>query len=190
MSDARWRCFIAVPLGGALRRDLALAVDLWRERPDLARLRWTDPDAWHVTFAFLGSVPESSVPTILEAVAEVARAHAPMSRTTGGLGAFPTARRARVAWYGVADPDARLGSLATDLTRSLGLEAPGPFHPHVTLARVRGTPADLRSWLGTATAPEGALVADRVHLMRSHLGAGAARYETLASIPLGVHARV
>jgi 2'-5' RNA ligase len=49
---------------------------------------------------------------------------------------------------------------------------------------------DLRSWLASASAPEGELVADRIQLMRSHLGRGPARYETLAAMKLGVPAGV
>ena len=61
MSDERWRCFVAVPIGEALRRDLAAAVEGWRIRPDLAGLRWTEPQSWHVTLAFLGPIEASSV---------------------------------------------------------------------------------------------------------------------------------
>lgn len=190
MSDERWRCFVAIPIGDRLRADLASSLDAWRERPDLARLRWTDPDGWHLTLAFLGAVPAASVAEVAATVSDVARAHEPMVCSAGGLGAFPSASRARVAWYGVADPDARLASLATDLARALGLDVPERFHPHVTLARARGAPADLRGWLGAAVAPDGEIDIDGVHVMRSHLGRGPARYETLASIPLGVHARV
>ena len=81
---------------------------------------------------------------------------------TGGLGAFPSPGSARVLWYGVADPDGRLAALAGDLTGALGLDGRGPFRPHVTLARARREPVDLRRWLGAAaSAPEGVLVGRR-----------------------------
>lgn len=185
----RWRCFVAVPIGDALRADLTAAVAGWREEPDLAALRWTDPGSWHVTLAFLGSIPSPSVMQISERISGITAAHAPMARTTGGMGAFPKPARARVAWYGIGDADGGLAALATDLWRTLEVDAGGPFHPHVTLARARGAPVDLRTWLGTASAPSGELVVDRVHLMRSHLGAGPARYETLAVMQLGMHVR-
>ena len=188
MSDERWRCFVAVPIGEELRADLKAAVDPWR---DLGGLRWTDPVGWHVTLAFLGSVDVDRVPRLAGSLAPVAERHAPISLATGGFGAFPSPRHARVAWYGVEDADGRIERLAADVALALGLEAPRRFRPHMTLARARRQPVDLRSWLASASAPEGRLAVDRMELMRSHTGRGLARYETLATIALGgVPARV
>jgi RNA 2',3'-cyclic 3'-phosphodiesterase len=187
MTD-RWRLFIAVPLGDDLRTALERTVAAWRSREDLGGMRWTATEGWHVTLAFLGSVPASDVPRIVDASAKAARAHRPMALPTGGLGAFPSPGRARVAWYGVADSQGRLASLAVDLRAVLSLDDAGPFRAHVTLARARREPVDVRPWLAGASAPGGQLIVERVDVMRSHTGRGPARYETLASIPLGVPA--
>jgi 2'-5' RNA ligase len=189
MTPERWRCFVAVPIGERLRAELAAAADHWRPRPDLEGLRWTDPAGWHVTLAFLGSVDASAVPE-LAARLEPIRDHAPMRLATGGLGAFPSRRRARVAWYGIADPDRRLAQLGEDVARALGLDTGAPFRGHVTLARARKDPIDLRPWLASASAPDGELAVERVELMRSHTGRGPARYETLATMRLGVQSGV
>ena len=98
MSAERWRCFVAIPIGDALREDLRTAVAGWRDHDDLAGLRWTDADAWHVTLAFLGSIDAASVPEVVGRLATVAEAHPATRSTTGGLGGFPTPARARVAW--------------------------------------------------------------------------------------------
>ena len=190
MSGERWRCFVAIPIGDALRHDLRAAVDGWRGREDLAGLRWADPEAWHVTLAFLGSIDAASVSGMVERLATVAEAHAATRSTTGGLGGFPAPARARVAWYGIEDAHGRLGSLAADVAGALGLDAPRPLRPHLTLGRARRERVDLRAWLASASAPTGVLAADRMELMRSHLGGGPARYETLAAITLGVPAGV
>jgi RNA 2',3'-cyclic 3'-phosphodiesterase len=190
MSDARWRCFVAIPIGEALRDDLRTAVDGWRGREDLAGLRWADPDGWHVTLAFLGSIDAASVAGVVERLATVAEANPATRSATGGLGAFPSASRARVAWYGVEDGGGRLAALAFDVGVAVELETSRPLRPHLTLARARREPVDLRSWLASASAPEGVLVADRIELMRSHIGGRPARYETLAAITLGVPAGV
>src|SRR5687767_8491074 len=99
MTDT-WRLFVAVPLGDALRTHLARAVAAWRSREDVAGMRWTDAEGWHLTLAFLGSVPASDAPRIIAKAGKVAGAHTPMTVTTGRLGAFPSPARARVAWYG------------------------------------------------------------------------------------------
>ena len=190
MNDERWRCFVAVPIGDALRDDLRVAVDAWRDRADLAGLRWTDPDGWHVTLAFLGATEPASVPAVAKRLSSVAEGHEATSSTTGGLGGFPTPARARVAWYGIDDGEGRLARLAADVAAALGLDAPRQLRPHLTLARARRQPVDLRPWLASASAPEGTLVMDGIRLMRSHTGNGPARYETLAAMKLGVPAGV
>jgi 2'-5' RNA ligase len=190
MSVEHWRCFVAIPIGEALRRDLRSAVDGWRGREELAGLRWADADAWHVTLAFLGSIDPASVPEVVERLATVAEAHPATRSTTGGLGGFPAPARARVAWYGIEDVHGRLARLAADVAVALGLDASRPLRPHLTLARARRAPVDLRPWLASASAPTGVLAADRIELVRSHLGGGPARYETLAAITLGVPAGV
>ncbi|MEA2652046.1 MAG: 2,3-cyclic 3-phosphodiesterase [Chloroflexota bacterium] len=190
MIDERQRLFVAVPIGVELRGALGAAVGAWRSDETLAGLRWADPQGWHVTMAFLGATDASAVPALLERMARVALRHGAMRASTGGLGAFPTPASARIAWYGVDDPEGRIAALAADVDGAIGLDTSRPLRPHLTLARVRRQPVDLRSWLASASAPEGEVVADRIQLVRSHLGSGPARYETLATMKLGVPAGV
>ena len=190
MIDERWRCFVAIPLSEALRAALRTAIESWRVDEDLQDLRWTEPDRWHVTVAFLGSIEAASVPEVTARLEAAASRHAVMQAATGGLGAFPSAAQARVAWYGIEDPEGGLARLGTDVALALGLDASRPYHPHLTLARARRQPVDLRSWLATASVPDGRLTVDRIELMRSHLGSGSVRYERLRAITLGVRAGV
>lgn len=185
-----WRCFVAVPIGRELRATLAPAVAAWSERPDLAGLRWSEPESWHVTLAFLGAVPATDVPRVAGALETAGLGAEASELPTGGVGGFPSVSRARVAWYGVSDPAERLRSLAEAVRHALALPGSAPFHGHVTLARARSTPVELRPWVESAAPPEGSLVVDRIELMRSHLGRGPARYEVLATTPLGVAAHV
>ena len=189
-TTGRWRLFVAVPIGEELRSALAASLHGWRSRPDLDGLRWTDSSAWHLTLHFLGATDPSDAERISADLARVAAAHEPMRLATGGLGGVPSAGRARVAWYGVADPERRLRRLAADVRSALAPDDPGRFRAHVTLARARSEPVDLRGWIGSAEPPEGRLEVGEMLLMSSHLGRGPARYETVATVPLGarVHA--
>lgn len=189
MNDAPWRCFVAVPLADELRARLAAAVEGWRPEPDLAGMRWAEAGRWHVTLAFLGTTNPERVQAIAAAMAATAREHAPWTARTGGVGAFPSPSRARVAWYGVSDADGRFARLAADMRAALATEDAGPFRPHVTLARSGREPVDLRAWVAGASVPAGDLAVERVELVRSHVGRGAARYETLATTVLGVRSR-
>jgi len=184
VSDA-WRCFVAVSLGDELRATLASAVATWQERDDLAGLRWSDPTSWHLTLAFLGDVDSGSIHEVADSLEAVAAGHRPMNLGTGGLGGFPSASRARVAWYGVEDRGGRLRRLADDVGIAVDLDPDRPFNGHVTLGRARGAAIDLRAWVRDGRPPSGRLPLERIELMRSHVGRGPAHYETLASVPLG-----
>jgi RNA 2',3'-cyclic 3'-phosphodiesterase len=185
-----WRLFVAVPIGDELRDNLAASVATWRDRPDLAGVRWTDPSSWHLTLLFLGATDPGAVESITLRLEEIAARHEPMTLITAGLGGFSSAGRARVAWYGVDDPERRLRRLADDVRRTLAPGEPPRFRPHLTLGRARTEPVDLRPWIDAAHPPEGRLLVDQVRLMRSHLGRGPARYEAVATARLGtaIHA--
>lgn len=184
MTGERWRCFVAAPIPRVLRASLTDAVAPWASD---AALRWSAPGSWHLTLAFLGAVDPATVREVRAQVARVAGRHQPMRLEASGIGVFPSPSRARVLWYGVQDPDGRLAVLAGDLAGSLGLEAGSPLRAHVTLARVRHGSADLRRWVSeaSASAPTGTLEVRQLDLVRSHLGPGAPRYETLATMELG-----
>jgi 2''-5'' RNA ligase len=183
-----WRCFVGVPIGEELRSELASFVERLRKPPMAAALRWSEPTGWHVTLAFLGSVPPSSIAALKKALRPVAASCKPFSVTSSGLGAFPSPRDMRVLWYGVHDASGELGALAAAVSACAGLPPQGAFRAHLTLARSkeagRGTVA-----MGTVAAeagepPRGVIGVDRIELYRSHLGNGPAQYEVLASLPL------
>ena len=182
-----WRCFVAVPLDDGLRASLADALGVWQTDPRTDGLRWVEPDALHLTLAFLGDVDRAAVPAVRAAISAVAARHTALVASTGRLGAFARSGSARVVWYGVGDEQGRLASLAADLARALELGSSEPYRPHVTLARARRGWVDVRGWIEPASAsvPEGRLSMSTLELMRSHLGQGPARYERLAAVQLG-----
>jgi 2'-5' RNA ligase len=139
-------------------------------RPPQRGVRWTTREQWHVTLRFLGDADESVVRRVLDRVeVPVAEAH---------LG--PAARRLGRGVLCV--PVAGLEALATaviEATRSIGRPPDHrTFEGHVTLARVNGPPPRVSEpidcqWTVATFA-----------LVRSHLGGGPARYESLATWPL------
>ena len=182
-----WRCFVAMPIDDHLRRSLGAAMAAWREDPRTDGLRWIGPEALHLTLAFLGPIDPTSIEGVTRQIQRVGAMHAPMTRATGRLGAFARPGSARVLWYAVDDPDGSLAVIAADLNDALKLGQAEPYRPHITLARARRRSVDLRGWIevASASAPEGAMAVRDLQLMRSHLGGGPARYETLGTFPLG-----
>ena len=189
MSEERWRCFVAVPVGQEVRAGLRAAADAWCAIDDAAAFRWTAPEMLHLTVAFLGDLEPSSVPALSGQLAEVAARHRRITAQVGAFGAFPTPGRARVLWCGLDEPSGRLLQLAADATHALGIEARQPYRPHITIARAKRDPVDVRLWLSKASLPPHGVPVDRMDLMRSHLGMTPTRYELLTSAPLGVPLR-
>lgn len=183
-----WRCFVAVPIGEELRAALASAVVSWRTSPSARGLRWTDAAGWHATLAFLGRTDPARLPSLADALTEVAGEFAPFTLGSGGVGGFPSSRAARVVWYGIADPEGRLAALAAAVREAIGVVDDQPFRGHLTLARARGQ--DRVSIDLPTPAPAGMLRVDELVLYRSLLGDSPARYEPLATARLGVSVHV
>lgn len=133
------RTFIALPLPGAVRSKLeAIQRSL---APEVPGARWVGPDAFHLTLAFLGDVPDTDLNAVCVAVAEAVRGRPRFDLEIRGLGAFPDPTRPRVLWAGaVGDLDA-LTAVQKDVfdaaTRAGYRPADERFHPHVTLARLK-----------------------------------------------------
>ena len=139
LADRPWRCFWAVPLPEDLRASLADAVTPIRaDSTATAEWRWTDPAAWHLTLAFLGGVPADRIPSLLTLVSDAVRGVEPFLVATGGLGSFPSVRRARVLWYGVSDPERRLRVMGCLVAEASGAEG-GADRAHITQARARSS---------------------------------------------------
>ena len=149
--------------------------------------RWAPVESQHVTLKFLGWATEDGLDDICSVGREVAERHRQSSLALDGLGSFPSARRVRVLWVGLDDPDGLLAGLAMDLDRGLaglGFEPEErPYTPHLTLARFK-TPRRGEGLPPLEPAPGGFDV-DRIVLYRSHLSPRGPRYEPLARFPLG-----
>lgn len=174
-------------LPGELKGRLALEIEGLRRHA--ACVAWTAEANLHVTLKFLGGVEEARLGEI-EAALRRAETVPVFEVQVRGLGAFPSAARARVLWAGTSESAAFM-RLASDVDRALGAvgfpaEARG-FTPHVTLGRVREPrrdPALAAALAAAASRPFGSLRVDRVSLMRSDLSPRGARYTELAAVPL------
>jgi 2'-5' RNA ligase len=149
------------------------------------RVRWTKPENVHLTLKFLGDIREEALEQVRAALEKVCSEHAPFGVELTGLGAFPSARRARVLWMGVGAGFEELRSLASDLDAALvtlGFEPEErPYTPHLTLGRIRGRPAsfDLPPEAGGSRVP-----VRRVELVESTLAPEGAAYETVGAFAL------
>lgn len=158
-------------------------------------LRWTLPEQWHVTLAFMAHVPERRLDDLTERLERAATRRTRWECRLAGPGAYPHAGSAKVLWVGVqADEDGaeELRRLATGARAAAGKAGAEPdggrFHPHLTLARLRHA-EDVTRWLRILDAYRGAAwTVSELALVESHLGQGPhgkPRYDTVATFPLG-----
>jgi len=188
------RLFVALVPPPEVRTEAKRAGEHLRRALPQLQARFADPDAAHLTLAFLGQVEEASVPRVTRAVAGVARTSRRFVARTSGLGAFPNARRPSVLWIGLSDDaDGALERLQQGLAEALGGAAGSPdrqrFVPHLTLARVKTLRGVDRAQVddalagfepAAATWPVTAMV-----LFESELQQGGARHTPLLTAPLG-----
>lgn len=201
-----WRLFIAVPLPDAVRDFVSETVDTLRA--DDWPVRWVDADNGHLTLHFLGDTPPENAELLRIALREVIERHEAFDLRTADLGAFPAMKRPRVLWLGLWGPAHRLETIRDDIgevLESFKFELDEkPFHPHITLGRLRDTrntrerdlPQKIRLRFDELAA-EGIATHEKpipfpireVQLVRSHLSHEGARYEVIQSYPLKEPAR-
>lgn len=178
MEEIVGRVFLAAPLPPEIRFALAERV---AEMPIPGKVG--PAENWHITLRFLDTVDRVTYERFLAGMDPVAETS--FGIRLRGFGAFPNARKATVFWAGVADGAAQLAMIneqAEEAALGAGLlPEERPFHPHLTLARVR-PPADVRGLVAEELSLSWRC--ERLIVYRSHLGRGSARYEALDTLDL------
>ena len=146
------RMFVAVVPPADVLEDLEEFVDPRREA---APFRWTRPEGWHLTLAFMAAVPDRALDDHVERLGRAAHRRTPMTLALAGAGAFPSVSRARVLYAGVDGTAEALEELrrtavgARAAATKAGAAPDGArFKPHLTLARLN-RPVEATRWLRT-----------------------------------------
>lgn len=164
-------------------------------RQEGGELRWTRPEGWHLTLAFMADVPDRAVDDLHERLTRAGRRRTPFTIRLAGGGAFPNPARAKVLYAAVAgEPQdveelRRLATGARAAANKAGAPADGAtFRPHLTLARMR-RPVEATRWLRVLSTYESRpFEVAELALVESHLGQGPGnrpRYDVAATFPLG-----
>ncbi len=182
------RTFIAIDTPREVKESLVDLVD--RFRSSGADVRWEPPGKLHATLKFLGETDSGQLERVVSTIETVAARATPFTIRYSALGCFPRMDDPRIVWVGVDDSRGALLSLQKDIEQSLlplGFNPDDrPFHPHVTLGRVktrRGL-ANLLRMLESVTFHTEPVSVHGIELMRSELRPSGSVYTTLKSIPL------
>lgn len=163
-----------------------------------APFRWTRPEHFHVTLAFMADADDLRVEEYVDRLAS-SLSGLPAATRLGLAGAitFPDPSRARVLATGIATADGaepvvlqKAAVRARNAAVASGIEVDGQrFRPHLTVARTGGQPAEMTGWVRLLETYAGPVWPwTSVEVIASHLGEGprrTPRYETLAEIVLG-----
>ncbi len=172
--------FVAVlPPAGALEH---LGEFLGPRKQAAPDFRWTVPEQWHLTLAFMPAVADRHLDDLQERLIRAAARRTAFAVGIAGGGAFPNPARAKVLYAGVrtgAQEGVELDRLATGARAAAtkaGTEVDGGrFHPHVTLART-GRPLEATRWIRVLDSYSGpSWPVEEIALISSHLGEGPRR---------------
>ena len=135
------RSFLAIELPKLILKKIEeVQRDLRSTRADV---RWVNPEKIHLTLKFFGNIEESRIDPIFKSIEEPIRNTPPYSIEVKGVGAFPQLRNPRVIWIGLVNGKEILTSFQKQIETQLekiGFQTENrPFHPHLTLGRMKSS---------------------------------------------------
>jgi 2'-5' RNA ligase len=174
------RLFVGLDLPEDLRGRLAaLSVGL-------PGVHWVPEDNLHLTLRFIGEVDEDVASDLHDALTGVRVPPFPL--TVAGTGIFETGHRPHTFYASVekSDPLTRLqGKIESALVRAGQEPETRKFTPHITLAKLRDTPAGrLHDFLSAHTLLHDEWTVEYFTLFSSQLGSGDPVYTAEADYPL------
>jgi 2'-5' RNA ligase len=151
-----FRTFIAIELSPDVRAQVAQHINqLRRQLPDV-RASWSRENNLHLTLKFLGNVPVADTPKVSNAVKRATKTVSSFQLALSGCGTFPPHGRPSVLWIGAgsggiltvspvrppaisaaSNLDKLFNSVEKELAEAGFARETRPFHPHLTIARLR-----------------------------------------------------
>jgi RNA 2',3'-cyclic 3'-phosphodiesterase len=186
------RAFVAACLDPALLEKIRAEQRALERRLGSDLVRWTGPEQLHLTLRFFGNVSSSDLETLNPALERAAHGITALHLSVKGLGCFPSRQRPSVIWFGLEGDLEPLRKLQAQIEQECGRfgshSEERPFHPHLTVARVKARGPEVRQIAdGLRDAIVGTLgewTLNQITLMRSQLRAGGSLYTSLMEVPL------
>jgi 2'-5' RNA ligase len=184
------RSFLAIELPKPILRKIEeVQGDL---RSTHAEVRWINPEKIHLTLKFFGNIEESRIESIFKSIEEPIRSTLPFSLKVRGVGAFPNLKNPRVIWMGLVEGREVLISFQEQMEiqlKKIGFQPEDrPFHPHLTLGRMKSSRGKEELVRGMEKHKEeefGDFQVERVVLFKSDLRPTGPIYTLLKEMKLG-----
>jgi 2'-5' RNA ligase len=182
------RSFIAVPIP---EHCLEMLRQMQRQlQASRAEVRWTAAQSIHLTLKFLGEIDPQMIPGLGQSLRAALQSSRPFGIRLAGTGCFPSQRNPRIIWCGIEGDTAALTGLHTTVEtvcKDFGYPSESrPFHPHLTLGRVKGG-KNIRSLTESVMKGSGLaceFTADRLNVYKSVLQPQGAVYTVLDTVGL------
>jgi 2'-5' RNA ligase len=187
------RSFIAIEIPAGIQSAIAQSTASLKNALPKTLIRWVASQNIHLTLKFLGDVSPANLERLAETLKIEAASHEIFSMSVGGIGAFPTPRRARVIWIGLETPPAleALQRGVETAAAQLGYTSEErSFSPHLTIGRVgqNVSASDLQHIRAELEATRvgilGTVHVDAVHIFKSDLKPGGSVYTHLYALPM------
>jgi RNA 2',3'-cyclic 3'-phosphodiesterase len=170
------RAFISLPVAPEVVENIVACQQELAKKAGEA-VRWTPQDQIHLTLQFLGNIAAGEVEELKPRLAPLPTS---LRLRAQGIGAFPSVRNPRVIWVGLAGDIDELKNLQSAVEKATERKEERPFHPHLTIGRVREgqrSRANLDPWKDT---PFGEWEIHELLLMQSKLSPKGATHSVLA----------
>lgn len=185
-----WRVFCAIEIPSLTRQRVLQHITKLRASVPDVRASWSREISIHLTLKFFGEIPEALVNNFGTAISQAVSGLVPFPILIADSGVFPQRRDPRVLWIGVTDLKGQLINLHERLETEFEKEGfprvTRPFHPHLTLARLRnqrGAREIARIHEELSFRPEEITVTELL-LIRSELSSKGSKYTTISKHPL------
>jgi 2'-5' RNA ligase len=129
------RLFVAINLPESICDDISETYEA------IPGARWTPENQLHLTLRFIGDVNEDTAQTIDNSLRTIK--FTPFTMQLQSVGYFPPRKEPRILWCGIAANEnvIRLQKHIEHAVIAAGLpHADRKFHPHITVARLSGSP--------------------------------------------------
>ena len=188
-----WRVFCAIELPETARELVLRHIARLKDVVPDAKASWSRDANLHLTLKFLGEIPQNSVSDLSNAASRAVAELAPFSIRLEETGIFPKHGQPRVLWIGITDSSGNLGELHArleDESANAGFAGDDrPFHPHLTLARLR-QPRHARTLAAAHQQLEfepAEIAVSELLVIKSELSSTRSKYTVVSRHPLGGH---
>lgn len=134
---------MAVELLPEIKQELSYLAQSWQNELPIKKFK---PENFHLTFLFLGNVPETQVPAVQSCLKKVAQRHRSFSLISERIELGPNLHKPRLIWLTIPKAD-RLLQLKKEMAECLADKAPEVAsgldekqffgHTHITIARLK-----------------------------------------------------